>query len=61
MAYILLLFIASSGSTSSVEVGRFKTQAECNDAAAKAAYIHRQGAAASFGLMCVAAGNATAE
>ena len=59
MAYILLLLLTASDSPSSVQMGRFKTQAECNDAAAKATYIRRQGTEASFGFMCVAAGNAT--
>jgi hypothetical protein len=59
MAYILLLLLVSaSGPQSSVEVGRFKKQADCNDAAAKSTYTHRQGPEPSFSFVCVAAGDA---
>ena len=61
MAYILLLLLTASDSSYSVKVGQFKTQAECNDAAAKTIYISRQGKEASFGFLCVAAGNDTDE
>jgi len=56
MAYILiLLLISPNGSPASMEVGRFKKQAECTEAAAKSTYTHRQGPEASFGFVCVAA------
>ena len=62
MAYVLiLLLLSSNGSPSSMEVGRFTKQADCNDAAAKASYTPRQGSEASFGFLCVAAGNADLE
>ena len=58
MSYILLLLlISSSGPSSSQEIARFKTQADCNEAAAKASYTPRQGPEATFGFVCVAAGN----
>jgi hypothetical protein len=44
-----------------MEVGRFKKQAECTEAAAKSTYTHRQGPEASFGFVCVAAGNTDVE
>ena len=57
MRYILLLLLISPNEpSSSQEVARFKTQAECNEAAAKASYTHRQGPEAAFGFLCIAAG-----
>lgn len=57
MPYVLILLLIASDGTSSMEIGRFKTEAECKTAAEKSTYNHRQGTAPSFGLLCVAAGN----
>jgi len=57
VSYILLLLLISSSAPSSQEIGRFNTQADCNEAAAKASYTPRQGPEAAFGFVCVAAGN----
>jgi len=57
MNYVLLLLLISSNEPSTtLEVARFKSQAECNEAAAKASYTHRQGPEAAFGFLCIAAG-----
>ena len=57
MSYILLLLLISSNEPEAKEMARFKSQADCNEAAAKASYTPRQGAQAAVGFLCVAAGN----
>ena len=57
MSYILLLLLISSNTPASQEIARFKSQADCNEAAAQASYTHRQGPEAAFAFLCVAAGN----